>query len=80
MTLPSCDPNQSPGEDDMAKAKEIHSETVEQAIRRAIDQIPGIRCISEEVYCQVVADACDIIKVGAEERLREIDRDKSREE
>jgi hypothetical protein len=46
---------------------------MEQAMRNAIDQLPGVRDVPDAVYCQAVVEAADLIKVGAEERLLEIE-------
>jgi hypothetical protein len=46
---------------------------MEQAMRKAIDQLPGVRDAPEAVYCRAVAEAADLIKAGAEERLLEIE-------
>lgn len=60
-----------------AQPEEPLAERIETAMREAISSLPGIETVSERAYCEAVAEACEMIKVGAEMRLEELDPDES---
>ena len=47
----------------------------EKLMREALRTSPELRACSEVEYCEAVADAADIIKVGMEERIRELENE-----
>lgn len=61
------------------KAKVTASvDEIEQAIRKAIAAVPGINTLAEEVYCDRVMEAMDLINDGLSMRadeLKEVDED-----
>ncbi len=48
---------------------------LEKVIRAAINSFAPLKSVSEKTYCEVIAEALDVIKEGAEMRLQEIERD-----
>lgn len=61
----------------MAKKKEAKAEAswadkIEQAIRKAVDSVPGLGDIPEKDYCEAVLDAIDTYKFGVDMRLGEL--------
>lgn len=59
----------------MAKKKpaESLSDRLERAMRKAIDETPGVHACPEREYCEAVAEAAEMIKTGVEMRLEELD-------
>lgn len=50
-------------------------DALEQAIRNAISEAPGIMDVTEHAYCEAVLAAMDAIRVGIEMRKHEIEEE-----
>lgn len=48
-------------------------EKVEDVIREALGRMPELRNIPERQYCEVVADGLDLVLIGINMRLDELD-------
>lgn len=63
----------------MAKKKTGPTKTLaewaETVMRDALASCPALSKCGEKDYCEAVAEACDLIKSGAEMRLEELEGD-----
>lgn len=55
--------------------KDNWPEKIEQAIREALANVPGLDNLTEDSYCEVVLEGLDLVSTGIQMRLDELNAD-----